>query len=101
MSSWRRRCHRNRDRVAGAAAGLRVVLVDPDHGDAASGVRRMLAPCSESLFGEMRCSASTCWRGQVRWFAAELEDLTGHDIGLRREGTSPSPTTTVTSALTG
>jgi glycine oxidase len=72
-----------------AAAGLRVVLVDPDHGDAASGVAAgMLAPVSESLFGEgallrVNLLAVTRFPG----FAAELQDLTGHDIGLRREGT--------------
>ena len=72
-----------------AAAGLRVVLVDPDHGDAASGVAAgMLAPCSESLFGEdalLRVNLLAVAR--FGGFAAELEDLTGHDIGLRREGT--------------
>jgi glycine oxidase len=72
-----------------AAAGLGVVLVDPDHGDAASNVAAgMLAPVSESLFGEdalLRVNLLAVTRfGQ---FAAELEGLTGHDIGLRREGT--------------
>jgi glycine oxidase len=72
-----------------ADAGLDVVLVDPGRGDAASGVAAgMLAPVSESLFGEdallrVNLLAVTRFPG----FAAELEDLTGHDIGLRREGT--------------
>jgi glycine oxidase len=72
-----------------AAAGLGVVLVDPDHGEAASNVAAgMLAPVSESLFGEdalLRVNLLAVTRfGE---FAAELEGLTGHDIGLRREGT--------------
>jgi len=72
-----------------AAAGLDVVLVDPEEGDAASLVAAgMLAPVSESLFGEgallrINLLAVTRFPG----FAAELQDATGHDIGLRREGT--------------
>jgi glycine oxidase len=72
-----------------AAAGLRVLLVDPDDGDAASGVAAgMLAPVSESLFGEgalLRLNLLAVAR--FGGFAAELEDLTGQDIGLRHEGT--------------
>jgi glycine oxidase len=72
-----------------AAAGLDVVLVDPDHGDAASLVAAgMLAPVSEALFGEgalLRVNLLAV--GRFPAFAAELEDLTGHDVGLRREGT--------------
>ncbi len=72
-----------------AAAGLGVVLVDPGQGEAASNVAAgMLAPVSESLFGEdalLRVNLLAVSRfGE---FAAELEGLTGHDIGLRREGT--------------
>jgi glycine oxidase len=72
-----------------AAAGLDVVLVDPDRGDAASLVAAgMLAPVSEALFGEgalLRVNLLAV--GRFPAFAAELEDLTGHDVGLRREGT--------------
>jgi glycine oxidase len=72
-----------------AAAGLDVVLVDPDRGDAASSVAAgMLAPVSESLFGEdalLRINLLAVAR--FGGFVAELQDRTGHDVGLRREGT--------------
>ena len=72
-----------------AAAGLDVVLVDPDDGDAASLVAAgMLAPASESLFGEgalLRINLLAVERFPS--FAAELEDATGRQVGLRREGT--------------
>ncbi len=72
-----------------AAAGLDVVLVDPERGDAASLVAAgMLAPVSEALFGEgslLRVNLLALERFPS--FAAELEDVTGHRIGLRREGT--------------
>ncbi len=72
-----------------AAAGLNVVLVDPDAGDSASLVAAgMLAPVSESQFGEgtlLRLNLLAVRR--FGSFAAELEELTGHQIGLRREGT--------------
>ena len=72
-----------------AAAGLDVVLVDPASGDAASLVAAgMLAPVSESLFGEgalLRVNLLAVRRFPS--FAAELEQATGHEIGLRREGT--------------
>ncbi len=72
-----------------AAAGLDVVLVDPDRGDAASLVAAgMLAPVSEALFGEgalLRVNLLAV--GRFPSFAAELEDLTGSQVGLRREGT--------------
>jgi len=72
-----------------ALAGLDVVLVDPDVGDAASGVAAgMLAPASEALFGEGALLAVNLLAVQrFPSFAAELEDATGHDVGLRREGT--------------
>ena len=72
-----------------ALAGLGVVLVDPDVGDAASGVAAgMLAPVSEALFGEGALLAINLLAVQrFPSFAAELEDVTGHDVGLRREGT--------------
>jgi len=72
-----------------AAAGLDVVLVDPDAGDGATLVAAgMLAPVSESLFGEgalLRLNLLAV--GRFASFAAQLEELTGHRIGLRREGT--------------
>jgi glycine oxidase len=72
-----------------AAAGLDVVLVDPDAGDSATLVAAgMLAPVSESLFGEgalLRLNLLAV--GRFGSFAAELEEVTGHRIGLRREGT--------------
>jgi glycine oxidase len=72
-----------------ALAGLDVVLVDPDVGDAASGVAAgMLAPVSEALFGEGALLAINLLAVQrFPSFAAELEDVTGHEVGLRREGT--------------
>ncbi|HEV2258276.1 MAG TPA: glycine oxidase ThiO [Streptosporangiaceae bacterium] len=72
-----------------AAAGLDVVLVDPEAGDAASLVAAgMLAPASEALFGEgalLRLNLLAVRR--FGSFAAELEEATGHPVGLRREGT--------------
>ena len=72
-----------------AAAGLDVVLVDPAAGDAASLVAAgMLAPVSEALFGEgalLRVNLLALARFPP--FAAELEQVTGHRVGLRREGT--------------
>ena len=72
-----------------AAAGLDVVVVDPDLGDGATLVAAgMLAPVSESLFGEgalLRLNLLAV--GRFGSFAAELEELTGRRVGLRREGT--------------
>src|ERR1700722_15512421 len=72
-----------------AAAGLDVILVDPQAGDGASLVAAgMLAPVSEALFGEdalLRLNLLAVRR--FRAFAAELEELTGQQVGLRREGT--------------
>jgi glycine oxidase len=72
-----------------AAAGLDVVLADPAAGDAASLVAAgMLAPVSEALFGEgalLRVNLLALARFPP--FAAELEQVTGHRVGLRREGT--------------
>jgi len=72
-----------------AAAGLDVVLADPAEGDAASQVAAgMLAPVSEALFGEgalLRVNLLALARFPS--FAAELEQVTGHHVGLRREGT--------------
>ena len=72
-----------------ATAGLGVTLVDPERGDAASLVAAgMLAPVSEALFGEgalLRVNLLAVAR--FGSFAAELEEATGHRVGLRREGT--------------
>jgi glycine oxidase len=72
-----------------ALAGLDVVVVDPEAGDAASLVAAgMLAPASESLFGEgdlLRLNLLALRRFPD--FAAELEAATGEQVGLRREGT--------------
>jgi glycine oxidase len=71
-----------------AAAGLDVALVDPEQGDAASLVAAgMLAPASEAWFGEgalLRLNLLAFRRFES--FAAELEEATGHQVGLRREG---------------
>ena len=72
-----------------AAAGLSVAVVDPGEGDAASLVAAgMLAPVSESLFGEdalLRLNLLAAARFPD--FAATLEGVTGQQVGLRREGT--------------
>jgi glycine oxidase len=72
-----------------ARAGLGVTLVDPERGDAASLVAAgMLAPVSEALFGEgalLRVNLLAVAR--FGSFAAELEEATGRQVGLRREGT--------------
>jgi glycine oxidase len=72
-----------------AAAGLDVILVDPQAGDGASLVAAgMLAAVSEALFGEdalLRLNLLAVRRFPA--FAAELEELTGQQVGLRREGT--------------
>ena len=72
-----------------AAAGLSALAVDPGAGDAASlAAAGMLAPVSESLFGEdalLRLSLLAVARFPD--FAAALEEITGRHVGLRREGT--------------
>jgi glycine oxidase len=72
-----------------AAAGLGTVVVDPEAGDAASLVAAgMLAPVSESVFGEdtlLRLNLLAVSR--FPGFAAELEEAAGRSVGLRREGT--------------
>ena len=66
-----------------------MILVDPQAGEGASGVAAgMLAPVSEALFGEdalLRLNLLAVRRFPA--FAAELEQLTGQQVGLRREGT--------------
>ncbi|HTT53491.1 MAG TPA: glycine oxidase ThiO [Streptosporangiaceae bacterium] len=72
-----------------AAAGLGVVLVDPERADGASLVAAgMLAPVSESMFGEdalLRLNLLAVRRFPS--FAADLEQRTGRPVGLRQEGT--------------
>jgi glycine oxidase len=72
-----------------ASAGLEVILADPARGDAASQVAAgMLAPVSEALFGEgalLRVNLLAV--GRFGSFAAELEEVTGQQVGVRREGT--------------
>jgi glycine oxidase len=72
-----------------AAAGLDVIQVDPQAGEGASLVAAgMLAPVSEALFGEdalLRLNLLAVRRFPA--VAAELEELTGQQVGLRREGT--------------
>ncbi len=72
-----------------AAAGFGVVLVDPARDDGASLVAAgMLAPVSESIFGEealLRLNLLAVRRFPT--FAAELEERTGQQVGLRQEGT--------------
>ena len=72
-----------------AAAGLDVVVVDPQAGDGASLVAAgMLAPVSEALFGEgdlLKVNLLALRRFPE--VAAELEEFTGQEVALRREGT--------------
>ncbi len=72
-----------------ATSGFDVVLVDPDTGDGASLVAAgMLAPASESLFGEGELlKLNLLALRRFPGFAAELEKATGEEVGLRREGT--------------
>jgi len=72
-----------------ALAGLSVIVVDPEDGVPATQVAAgMLAPVSESLFGEedlLRINLLAVRRFPE--FAAELEEAAGQRTGLRREGT--------------
>jgi glycine oxidase len=72
-----------------ALAGLSVIVVDPgDPMPATQVAAGMLAPVSESLFGEqdlLRISLLAVRRFPE--FAAELEEAAGQPTGLRREGT--------------
>lgn len=72
-----------------ALGGLSVAVVDPGRGDAATEVAAgMLAPASESVFGEQDLLALNLLAvGRFPGFAAELERATGLSIGLRSEGT--------------
>jgi glycine oxidase len=72
-----------------ASRGLTVSVIDPAPVSAASrAAAGMLAPVSEVTYGEeplLRFSIESLRR--YPGFAAELEAATGHDIGLRRDGT--------------
>jgi glycine oxidase len=72
-----------------ASAGLRVTLLDPDPGHGASwAAAGMLAPVTEVHYGELPLLAlNLASNGLWPSFAAELTELTGHDIGYRRTGT--------------
>src|SRR5579875_364197 len=72
-----------------AQRGLTVTVVDPAPAGAASrAAAGMLAPVSEVTYGEeplLRLSVESLRR--YPGFAAELAATTGHDIGLRQNGT--------------
>jgi glycine oxidase len=72
-----------------ASRGLTVTVIDPAPVSAAShAAAGMLAPVSEVTYGEeplLRFSIESLRR--YPGFAAELEAATGHDIGLKRDGT--------------
>jgi glycine oxidase len=72
-----------------ATRGLTVTVIDPAPVSAAShAAAGMLAPVSEVTYGEeplLRFSIESLRR--YPGFAAELEAATGHDIGLKRDGT--------------
>ena len=72
-----------------ALRGLAVTVTDPGLGDAATPVAAgMLAPVSESVFGEqdlLRLNLLAVAR--FPGFAAELEEAAGLETGLRTEGT--------------
>jgi glycine oxidase len=73
-----------------AAAGRDVILVDPgDDGEKASLVAAgMLAPVSESVFGEEDLLALNLLAlERFPGFTRELEDAAGQEAGLRTEGT--------------
>ncbi|MFI9805200.1 glycine oxidase ThiO [Streptomyces sp. NPDC052301] len=72
-----------------AQRGLATAVVDPDPGGGAARVAAgMLAPVSELHYGEERLLALNLESAR-RYpdFAAELTELTGHDLGYRRSGT--------------
>jgi glycine oxidase len=72
-----------------AARGMRVAVHDPAPGSGAAAVAAgMLAPVSETYFGEVELTRLLA-DSAARWpgFAAELRELAGMDIGYRTEGT--------------
>jgi glycine oxidase len=72
-----------------AGGGASVTVVDPAPAGAASrAAAGMLAPASEVTYGEealLRLSIESLRRYPA--FVTELEATTGHDVGLRRDGT--------------
>lgn len=70
-------------------AGLTVTVLDPSPGDGAThAAAGMLAPVTEADFGEddalaLHLAAARAWPR----FAADLEHVTGADVGLRTAGT--------------
>ena len=72
-----------------ARRGLSVAVADPGWGDAATDVAAgMLAPLSESVFGERDLLALNLLAvGRFPGFAAEVEQAAGRSVGLRTEGT--------------
>ena len=72
-----------------ALRGLSVIVADPGRGDAATEVAAgMLAPVSESVFGEKDLLAVNLLAlARFPGFAAEVEAATGLVTGLRTEGT--------------
>ncbi|MBO0837184.1 MAG: FAD-dependent oxidoreductase, partial [Actinobacteria bacterium] len=73
-----------------AASGRDVILVDPgDDGEKATLVAAgMLAPVSESVFGEENLlNLNLLALERFPRFAEELEEAAGQEAGLRTEGT--------------
>lgn len=72
-----------------AQRGIGVTVVDAEPGSGAShAAAGMIAPVSESTFGEERLLALAVESAR-RWpgFAAELEDASGRSVGYRSDGT--------------
>ncbi|MBC7274647.1 MAG: glycine oxidase ThiO [Streptomyces sp.] len=72
-----------------AQRGLRTALVDPEPGGGAAQVAAgMLAAVTELHYGEQTLlGLNLASAHRYPDFAAELTDLTGHDLGYRRSGT--------------
>jgi glycine oxidase len=72
-----------------AQRGFATAVVDPEPGGGAARVAAgMLAAVTELHYGEQTLLAlSLASAGRYPGFAAELTDLTGHDLGYRRCGT--------------
>jgi glycine oxidase len=72
-----------------AQSGRGITVVDPAPVSGAShAAAGMLAPVSEARYGEERLlGLALASLGRYPAFVDELEELTGHDVGLRRTGT--------------
>lgn len=72
-----------------AQAGLRAAVVDPSPGSGASWTAAgMLAPATELHFGEHQLhSLTSASADRYPAFVAEIESLTGQQVGYRAEGT--------------